>query len=198
MRPLAASSVSVRQPNAPGQAAVLPDCDAKGKNVEARRLRWYRDLLAVVEEVLAMARGCADVLRALAATGDIEASAMLQEIEPYIGRGEKARQQCVLGGETVPAGEKIVSIFEDHTDIICRGKKQSPTEFAHKVLFTTGRSGLITHWEVVRGNPGDDALVGPMLDEHIGQFGRAPTELVGNRRFHHAEAVAREKGRSPP
>ena len=170
---------------------------AKGRKVQERRERWYRDLLKVVGEVLAMARGCADVLRPLAATGDIDAKTLLQEIEQYIGRGEKARDQCVrrvLNGETVPASEKIVSIFEEHTDIICRGKKQSPTEFGHKVLFTTGQSGLITHFDVLRGNPGDDTLLEAMLDDHIRQFGGPPTELTGDRRFHHGEAVARDKG----
>jgi IS5 family transposase len=170
---------------------------AKGRNVEQRRQRWYRDLLQVVGEVLAMARGCVEALRPLAAVGDIEAQAMLAEIEQYIGRCDKAREQCVrrvLRGEKVPAAEKIVSLFEEHTDIICRGKKQSPTEFGHKVLLTTGQSGLITHFAVVRGNPGDDRLVEPMLDDHIRQFGSAPAELTGDRRFHYAETVAQEKG----
>lgn len=170
---------------------------AKGAKAQERRQNWYRDLLQVVKEVLAMARGCAEALRSLAVAGDMEAQGFLAQIEQYIGRCDKAREQCVrrvLRGETVPAGEKIVSIFEEHTDIICRGKKQSPTEFGHKVLFTTGRWGLITHFAVVRGNPGDDRLVKPMLDDHVRQFGAAPQELTADRRFHHAEAVAREKG----
>lgn len=170
---------------------------AKGRNVQERRKRWYRDLLKVVEEVLAMARGCTDMLRPLTVAGDTDALELLSEMETYIGRCDKARDQCVrrvLNGEKVPASEKIVSIFEEHTDIICRGKKQSPTEFGHKVLFTTGRSGLVTHYDVVRGNPGDDSLLEPMLEDHIRQFGRPPTELTGDRRFYNAEAVAREKG----
>ncbi|MBM3335049.1 ISNCY family transposase [Candidatus Sumerlaeota bacterium] len=170
---------------------------AKGAKAQERRQKWYRDLLAVVQEVLAMGRACAEALRPLVASGDIGAKAFLQEIEKYLGRCDQARQQCVrrvLRGENVPAAEKIVSLFEEHTDIICRGKKQSPTEFGHKVEFTTGRSPLITHFAVVRGNPGDDQLLEPMLDDHVRQFGAAPEELTGDRRFHHAEAVAREKG----
>lgn len=170
---------------------------AKGKNAAERRERWYRDLLKVTAEVLVMARACAEALRPLAATGNIEAKAHLAEIELYLGRGEQARSQCerrVLHGEKVPASEKIVSIFEEHTDIICRGKTQSPTEFGHKALVTTGRSGLITHYEVMRGNPGDDTLVEAMLDHHKERFGTAPEALTGDRRFHHAEAVARQAG----
>lgn len=170
---------------------------AKGRNVEPRRKAWYRDLLKVVEEVLAMARGCAEALRGLATSGSIEASELLEEIETYTGRCEQARSQCVrrvLLGEKVPASEKIVSIFEEHTDIVCRGKKQSPTEFGHKVQFTTGRSALITHYAVVRGNPGDDQLLEPMLDAHIQKYGKPPEAVTADRRFHHAEAIARAKG----
>ena len=170
---------------------------AKGRKVQERRRRWYRDLLKVVNEVLTMARACADVLRPLAGAGDVDALGLLEEIEQYIGRCDKAHDQCVrrvLNGENVPASEKIVSIFEEHTDIICRGKKQSPTEFGHKVLFTTGRSGLVTYYDVVRGNPGDDTLLEPMLDDSLRQFGSAPVELTGDRRFHNGESVAREKG----
>lgn len=170
---------------------------AKGKNAATRRGAWYRDLLAVTAEVLAMARGCADALRPLADAGNLEAKGLLDEIELYLGRGEQARSQCerrVVGGEKVPATEKIVSVFEDHTDIICRGKTQSPTEFGHKALFTTGRSGLITHYAVVRGNPGDDTLVASMLEHHKERFGKAPRALTGDRRFYYAETVAREAG----
>jgi IS5 family transposase len=170
---------------------------AKGKGAAERRERWYRDLLKVTAEVLAMARHCAEVLRPLAAEGHLEAMALLTEIDLYLGRGEQARSQCerrVVNGEKVPASEKIVSIFEEHTDIICRGKTQSPTEFGHKALFTTGRSGLITHYAVVRGNPGDDTLVAALLEDHKKRFGAAPEALTGDRRFHHAEAVARAAG----
>ena len=49
-------------------------------------------------------------------------------------------------------------IFEDHTDIIRRGKSQSPNECGHKVLIATAKSGLITQYQVLRGNPADDEL----------------------------------------
>ena len=39
----------------------------------------------------------------------------------------------VLKGEQVPATEKIVSIFEAHTDIIRRGKEAKPVEYGHKL-----------------------------------------------------------------
>ena len=54
----------------------------------------------------------------------------------------------MVKGEKIPASEKIVSIFEDITDIIKRGKSQPPTEFGHKVLITKAKSGLITQYQI--------------------------------------------------
>jgi hypothetical protein len=34
----------------------------------------------------------------------------------------------------VPAREKLVSLFEPHTDIIRRNKRGRPVEYGHKVL----------------------------------------------------------------
>jgi IS5 family transposase len=44
-----------------------------------------------------------------------------------------------LTGEPVPAGEKLVSLFEPHPDIIVKGS--SDTEYGHKLNLTSGRSG---------------------------------------------------------
>jgi len=49
-----------------------------------------------------------------------------------------AIDQCerhILKGEDVPADEKILSIFGQHTYIIQRSKTQSPTQFGHNVFF---------------------------------------------------------------
>lgn len=39
----------------------------------------------------------------------------------------------VLQFQKVPSSEKLVSLFESHTDIICRGKTNVLVEFGHKV-----------------------------------------------------------------
>ncbi len=44
----------------------------------------------------------------------------------------------VFKGEKVPASEKLVSFFEDHTDIIVKGRRD--TEYGHKVFFAGGAS----------------------------------------------------------
>lgn len=59
----------------------------------------------------------------------------------------------VFKGEKVPASEKVVSFFEDHTDIIVKSRRE--TEYGHKVFFTGGASTLILDCMIVRGNPAD-------------------------------------------
>lgn len=43
-----------------------------------------------------------------------------------------------------------------HTDLIKRGKVQTPLEFGHKVLLAESAQGLITQYKVLYGNPSDE------------------------------------------
>jgi len=47
----------------------------------------------------------------------------------------------VLNGEKVPAKEKVVSIFEPHTDIIIKDRRD--VLYGHKLCLTTGASSLV-------------------------------------------------------
>ena len=87
----------------------------------------------------------------------------------------------VLQGEQVPTEDKIYSIFETHTDLIKRGKVLKPVEFGHKVFLAESAQGLITQYEVLKGNPSDEVHVAPSLDRHMEAFGRVP-ELYGSDR----------------
>ena len=81
------------------------------------------------------------------------------QIEHFCGLGDHVIDQArrrVLFGEQVATDEKIYSIFEPHTDLIKRGKVRTPVEFGHKVLPRRKREGLITHDEVLKGNPPDE------------------------------------------
>ncbi|NQS98017.1 MAG: ISNCY family transposase [candidate division Zixibacteria bacterium] len=173
----------------------------KGPGAVKKRRKLYRSLLQVTQEVINMAEEVFPRIREAweADPDNYDLEGAVSGLEHFIPLARQAVNQCqrrVLNGEKVPAEEKIVSIFEEHTDIICRGKSGSPTEFGHKILFATGRSGMITHHNIFRGNPGDNTMLLKVLDEHIGLFGQAPEELAGDRRFFSAlnEKAASEKG----
>jgi IS5 family transposase len=107
-----------------------------------------------------------------------------RQIEHFCGLGDRVIDQArrrVLDGEQVPTGEKIYSIFEPHTDLIKRGKVRTPIEFGHKVFLAKSAQGLITQYEVLKGNPPDENHVASSLQHHRQAFGRVP-ELYGSDR----------------
>jgi transposase, IS5 family len=115
---------------------------------------------------------------------DLAIGELRKEIARYGELGDRVIDQArrrVLQGEQVPTAEKIYSIFETHTDLIKRGKVQTPIEFGHKVFLSESAQGLITQYKVLKGNPGDDQHVEPSLERHKETFGHAP-ELYGSDR----------------
>ena len=160
---------------------------AKGPKADQRRKELYRDLIKVANEVFHIASLC---YRQLGDSAYLEALGLRDQLDHYLTLAAVAIDQCerrVLKGEMVPAQEKLVSIFEEHTDIIKRGKSQSPTEFGHKVLVTSGKSGLITQYQTFRGNPSDDAMLSDIIATHQQQYQQVPWHLSGDRRFFSAE-----------
>ena len=96
--------------------------------------------------------------------------------KPLICQVIDQAERRVFQGETVPATEKIVSIFEAHTDIIVKGARE--VQYGHKLNLSTGRSGLILDVVIEEGNPADTDRFLPMLDRHIENYGKAPRQMA--------------------
>jgi IS5 family transposase len=84
----------------------------------------------------------------------LSAQGIAEKLERATGLLNKVVDQTrrrVLNGEKVPASEKVVSFFEDHTDIIVKGQRD--TTYGHKVFFTGGPSTLVLDCLIEQGNP---------------------------------------------
>jgi IS5 family transposase len=90
-------------------------------------------------------------------------------------------QRRVLRGEKIPAWEKIVSLFETHTDIIVKSNRD--THYGHKVFLTGGRSNLILDCVIERGNPSDADRFGHILIRHKDQYGQMPRQTAADGGF---------------
>ena len=93
----------------------------------------YRKLIRATEATLEQAQ---QVLPVLQRQVTDQAKKLAQTLSTFIPRAQQVVTQTVrrvLQQEKVPAREKIVSIFEPHTDIIRRNKAHKPTEYGHKV-----------------------------------------------------------------
>lgn len=165
------------------------------KDKEERRAA-YRDLLRVTQEVLWWAHAAVPLLRDGAVAGD-DASKLADALERYIGLGDRVvdqTQRRVLKAEAVPSGQKVVSIFEPHTDIIVKDRRD--VQFGHKVLLATGARGLVQFCAVLDGNPADSTLVGLALDGVTAALGETPRQVAMDGGFASKEnlALAKEKG----
>jgi IS5 family transposase len=72
----------------------------------------------------------------------------LKELIPLMGQVYAMTERKEVKGEVVPNDEKIFSIYERHTDIIVKGKRE--VQFGHKVNLADGRSKLILDCEVLK------------------------------------------------
>jgi IS5 family transposase len=144
-----------------------------------RQSGTYRALIGIAEEVVANARMVLERTgkrRGKDIFADLAIDESRRQIAHYCGLGSRVIDQArrrVLDGEQVPTAEKIYSIFEPHTDLIKRGKVRAPIEFGHKVFLAESAHGLITQYEVLKGNPADEMHVLPSLQRHRKAFGQA-------------------------
>jgi transposase, IS5 family len=148
-----------------------------------RRKAAYRDLLAVTEEVCATALGIRDRLLSPPAEIDpleaLAAQGLAAEVEHFLALVRRVIEQTrrrVLDGESVPAEQKIVSIFEEHTDILRKDGRD--TYYGHKICLTVGASSMVLDGVVLRGNPADSTLATRMIDRQVETFGRPPRQAT--------------------
>jgi IS5 family transposase len=106
----------------------------------------------------------------------------LQQLRPLVARVMDQTRARVLGGDChVP--DKVLSVFEPHTEAIRKGKHAKPTEFGKLVTIQEAEHQIVTAYEVHDQRPTDRALWMPSLDRHIAIFGRPPDIATADRGF---------------
>jgi IS5 family transposase len=139
-----------------------------------QRQAAYADLLKTTGKVIGYAKRTIDVIKARPGTG-LGVIAMSWQMGHYVQLAEKVIDQTdrrVMRGEKVDASAKVVSIFEPHTDIIVKDRRD--TYYGHKICLTGGASNLILDCLITEGNPADTDLATPMLDRQKQLYGRYP------------------------
>ena len=145
---------------------------------KARKAKLYCDLIAATRATVAALQHAAQCLTACASIAAELWRGQLRHYLPLIERVIAQAERRVLAGEAVPAGEKLVSLFEPHADIIVKGGRD--VHYGHKLNLTTGRSGLILDVVIETGNPADSERFLPMLDRHIALYGSPPRQAAAD------------------
>jgi IS5 family transposase len=120
-----------------------------------------------------------------------ELARRLERAIGILGKVIDQTDRRVFKNEKVPAAEKIVSFFEDHTDIIVKGKRD--TEYGHKVFLAGGSSTMILGCLIVPGNPADTDQYQSLLEQHKEWYGRMPRQVSADGGFASKENLAYAK-----
>jgi IS5 family transposase len=160
----------------------------------------YQRLVHVTRATVKQAETVVDTLKVESSQ---TAQRLVETLEAFLPHVEQALDQTVrrvFEGESVPAREKIVSLFEPHSDIIRRQKAGKPVEFGHKVWLDEVDGGIATAWRVLDGNPPDAEQWQPAIDHHLQQFDKPPWQASGDRGLYSPdnEAYARRQGVKRP
>jgi len=154
---------------------------------DAVRQAAYRDLLHYARLAEKYARAAIPELAVYeghALTDTLAGRELARKLERAVGLLAKVIDQAdrrVFKGEKVPASEKIVSFFEDHTDIIVKGKRD--TEYGHKIFLSGGASCMILGCLILRGNPADSDQYQALLEQHRHVYGRMPRQVTADGGF---------------
>jgi len=141
----------------------------------------YEQLLAMTSQTIGWA---VQTQKQLQKQSQPKAKRLAETLNTFIPRVRQVIDQAtrrVLQGEQVPAAEKIVSLFEEHTDIICRGKEAKPVEYGHKLWLNEVEGGIVSHYRVLDGNPSDEKQWKPSLKAHIKTFQQPPVQASADR-----------------
>jgi IS5 family transposase len=158
-----------------------------------KRVQLYRELINLTRATLAYLQRA--TMRLTTAT-DLAAAlwqAKVDHYQPLIERIIAQSERRVLGGQPVPAGDKLISLFEPHADIIVKGRRE--VEYGHKLNLTAGRSGLILDVVIEAGNPADSERLLPMLERHIALYGKPPRQAAADGSYASRDNLSRAKAR---
>src|SRR5919199_6626716 len=168
----------------------------KGEAAAEQLKKTYGELVEVTTAVVERAKQVQTELTRQATAATHRINETLEHFIPRVERVIRQTTRRVLHGEQVPAGEKLVSLFEPETAIIRKGKPGKPTEFGRVVWLDEVEGGIISRYAVLEGNPDEKAQLPPSLDHHLAQFGQPPELLTGDRGIYSAanERYATKQG----
>jgi IS5 family transposase len=157
----------------------------------------YTKLIETAERTGAQAGRVLEALKRSGERGAERLASRVGESLPRLRQGIEQARRRVLQGESVPAKDKLLSLFEPHTQIIPRFKAGKPVEFGRKIRLDEVEGGIITGYAILeQGGGQDQPYLKDSLATHRRHFGRAPDLLAADRGMSSAEneELARQAG----
>jgi IS5 family transposase len=164
---------------------------ARSASSAVERRTLYSSLIGEVEGICARVDAIVVQLRLrMERTTDAAAYSQLEnlvgELRHYVSLTRRVVCQAserVLEGRKVPNEEKLFSIFEEHTELLIRGKAGKNVEFGHMLHIQQTGEKFISAYEVFEKKPTEPALLRPAVESHRALFGCAPKTLTADRGY---------------
>jgi IS5 family transposase len=184
---------------------VLEICRAAKTQTDAGRQKLkesYGKLIALTGKLTRQTARVLSELKAgkLAAQADmllavLQAEAQLRHFLPLTQKVIAQAQARIFEGENHHP-DKILSLFEEHTVVIRKGKAHKPNEFGRLVRIDEVENGLVSCYDIAPNNMADQQQWKPALESHRQIFDRVPHLATADRGFWSAanEALAQELG----
>jgi transposase, IS5 family len=169
----------------------------KGEEAAEHLKHAYAKLLEVSNASKAQAEQVREVLKSRADAAARRLVRQLAHFLPLVGQAIGQATRRVIEGEAVPSQEKLLSLFEPHTQVIVRHKAGKPTEFGRKVVLDEVDGGIISRYAILADGGGQDhPYLQASLEGHRQRFGKPPELVAGDRGVYTPanEKLAREFG----
>ena len=147
------------------------------------RLPLYEEILKISERLLKDFPVILEKIQKIATKRDRikKDYEQLLDIEYLLEKIIYQATKRVIEKRSVPSHKKIVSIFEPHTDIIVKDRRE--TQFGHKIFITSGRSNMVLHCDIPRGNANDADMFMGTLESLNESYGRYPFKVSADGGF---------------
>jgi IS5 family transposase len=170
---------------------------AKGDKLKEKVPPLYRKLLGITGRVMGQAkRFSSEIASGVKRSSDVMKQAALEglkrEIDDMMETVKKVVHQTkarVFGGDTHVEG-KILSVFENSTEVIRKGKASKPTEFGKMVKIQEAENQIVIDFQVYDQKPSDSDLLIPAIETHQKRMGRTPDLAAADAGFYSAKNVA--------
>ena len=129
---------------------------AKGRQINAA----YEDYLSKAREFLSKVEATIEIL---IQQGHVITVTVLQATIRHAVRQSDPIERRVLKGEIIPHDEKVISIFEEHTEWISKGKAGVPVELGVRVCVLEDQHQFILHHRIM-WNETDDKVALAMVE----------------------------------
>jgi IS5 family transposase len=143
---------------------------------EERRKKQYRELLRYSRQILNDAKRVMQEVEQMPAKRRKGLRGLAESLSTMTERVRRVvKQTKVRVFEAITQmPEKLVSLFEPHSEIIRKGKASKPTEFGKLVQIQEAENQIVTHYEVFDERPSDRDLLLSSVETHINKLGRVP------------------------